>query len=76
MALNNQLSDDAHNLTKALKGQSKTQGNWGELILERVLEASGLRKGHEYDIQVSHVKKDGSRFQPDVVYSSARKIAI
>lgn len=67
MALNNQLSDDAHNLTQALKGQSKAQGNWGELILERVLEASGLRKGHEYNVQVSHVRKDGTRVQPDVV---------
>lgn len=67
MALNNQLSDDAHNLTQALKGQSKAQGNWGELILERVLEASGLRKGHEYNVQVSHVREDGTRVQPDVV---------
>ena len=67
MALNNQLSDDAHNLTQALKGQSKAQGNWGELILERVLEASGLRKDHEYNVQVSHVREDGTRVQPDVV---------
>ena len=67
MALNNQLSKDAHNLTSALKGQTKTQGNWGELILERVLEASGLRKGHEYDVQESHTREDGSRAQPDVV---------
>lgn len=67
MALNNQLSKDAHNLTSALKGQTKTQGNWGELILERVLEASGLRKGHEYDVQESHTRADGSRAQPDVV---------
>lgn len=67
MALNNQLSKDAHNLTSALKGQTKTQGNWGELILERVLEASGLRKGHEYDVQESHTRSDGSRAQPDVV---------
>ena len=67
MSLNNQLSDDAHNLTQALKGQSKAQGNWGELILERVLEASGLRKGHEYNVQVSHVRDDGTRVQPDVV---------
>ena len=67
MALNNQLSDDAHNLTQALKGQSKAQGNWGELILERVLEASGLRKGHEYNVQISHVREDGTRVQPDVV---------
>ena len=67
MSLNNQLSDDAHNLTQALKGQSKAQGNWGELILERVLEASGLRKGHEYNVQVSHARDDGTRAQPDVV---------
>jgi len=67
MSLNNQLSKDAHNLASALKGQAKTQGNWGELILERVLEASGLRKGHEYDVQESHTRADGSRAQPDVV---------
>jgi len=67
MSLNNQLSKDAHNLTSALKGQAKTQGNWGELILEKVLEASGLRKGHEYDVQESHTRSDGSRAQPDVV---------
>jgi len=67
MALNSQLSKDAHNLTSALKGQAKTQGNWGEFILERVLETSGLRKGHEYDVQESHTRGDGSRAQPDVV---------
>ena len=67
MTLNQQLSQDAHNLTSALKGQSKTQGNWGEMILERVLEASGLRKGYEYDTQESHSRDDGSRVQPDVV---------
>lgn len=67
MLLNQQLSNDAHNLTSALKGQSKVQGNWGELILERVLEASGLRKGQEYHIQMSHLREDGSRGQPDVV---------
>jgi DNA recombination protein RmuC len=67
MVLNNQLSKDAHNLTSALKGQAKVQGNWGELILERVLEASGLRKGHEYDVQESHTRDDGTRAQPDVV---------
>jgi DNA recombination protein RmuC len=67
MSLNNQLSKDAHNLTSALKGQAKTQGNWGELILEKVLEASGLRRGHEYDVQESHTRSDGTRAQPDVV---------
>lgn len=67
MTLNQQLSQDAHNLTSALKGQSKTRGNWGEMILERVLEGSGLRKGFEYDMQESHSRDDGTRAQPDVV---------
>jgi len=67
MALNRQLSDDAHNLTLALKGSSKIQGNWGEMILEKILESSGLRKGLEYDVQDSHTGIDGSRLQPDVV---------
>lgn len=67
MDLNQSLSQDAKNLTRALKGSSKTQGNWGELVLERVLEASGLRKGEEYDVQESHTREDGSRAQPDVV---------
>ncbi len=67
MDLNQSLSLDAKNLTRALKGSSKTQGNWGELVLERVLEASGLRKGEEYDVQESHTRDDGSRAQPDVV---------
>ena len=67
MQLNKTLSDDAKNLTMALKGSAKSQGNWGELILERVLEASGLRKGVEYDVQESHSREDGSRAQPDVV---------
>ena len=65
--LNKTLSDDAKNLTLALKGSSKSQGSWGELILERVLEASGLRKGEEYHVQESHTRDDGSRAQPDVV---------
>jgi DNA recombination protein RmuC len=67
MQLNKQLSQDAHNLTTALKGQSKTQGNWGELILERVLENSGLTKGEHYETQVSHTREDGTRAQPDVI---------
>ena len=67
LALNQSLSEDAKNLTSALKGSSKTQGNWGELILERVLEASGLRKGDEYVVQDSQTREDGSRAQPDVV---------
>ena len=64
--LNQRLSDEATNLTQALKGQ-KTQGNWGELILERVLEHAGLEKGREYQTQVSLKSADGERFQPDVL---------
>ncbi len=67
MELNRVLSEDAKNLTHALKGSSKTQGNWGELILERVLEASGLRRGQEYVMQESHTREDGTRAQPDVI---------
>ncbi|MFM7123356.1 MAG: DNA recombination protein RmuC [Fluviibacter sp.] len=67
MELNKTVSQEANNLTKALKGSNKTQGNWGELVLERVLESSGLRKGEEYDVQESHTLEDGRRLQPDVV---------
>lgn len=65
--LNQQLSRDANNLTSALRGQNKSQGNWGELILERVLEAAGLVKGVHFTPQESHSRDDGSRVQPDVV---------
>lgn len=64
--LNQRLGDEATNLTRALKGQ-KTQGNWGELVLERVLEHAGLEKGREYETQVSLKGADGERFQPDVL---------
>ncbi|SHL68720.1 DNA recombination protein RmuC [Pseudomonas punonensis] len=64
--LNQRLSEEAMNLTQALKGQ-KTQGNWGELVLERVLEHAGLQKGREYHTQVSLKSADGERFQPDVL---------
>lgn len=67
MALNQTLSREARQLTEALKGSSKTQGTWGELVLERVLEASGLRRGEEYEVQVSHTDGEGRRLQPDVV---------
>ncbi len=67
MELNKTVSQEANNLTKALKGSNKTQGNWGELILERVLETAGLRKGEEFDVQESHTTGDGKRLQPDVV---------
>ena len=64
--LNQRLGDEATNLTRALKGQ-KTQGNWGELVLERVLEHAGLEKGREYQTQVSLKSANGERFQPDVL---------
>ncbi len=65
--MNEQMSKETLNLTKALKGDSKMQGNWGELILERVLEKSGLEKGREYEVQQSFVTEDGNRVFPDVV---------
>ncbi len=65
--LNEQMSKEATNLTKALKGDSKMQGNWGELVLERVLEKSGLEKDREYFVQQSFTKPDGERVLPDVV---------
>jgi len=65
--LNLRMSDETRSLTQALKGDSKVQGNWGELVLESILESSGLRKGEEYVVQDSHTQSDGSRLQPDVV---------
>ena len=65
--LNQRISNDATNLTNALKGDNKIQGAWGEVILERVLEESGLKKGREYEVQVSLRDKTGKRFQPDVL---------
>lgn len=65
--LNQQMTKEATNLTKALKGDSKMQGNWGELVLERVLEKSGLEKDREYFVQQNFQREDGSRVMPDVV---------
>ena len=65
--LNLRMSDETRSLTQALKGDSKVQGNWGELVLESILESSGLRKGEEFVVQDSHTQADGSRLQPDVV---------
>ncbi|PKP14435.1 MAG: DNA recombination protein RmuC [Bacteroidetes bacterium HGW-Bacteroidetes-3] len=65
--LNLQMSKDTINLTRALKGDSKTQGNWGELVLERVLEKSGLEKDREYFVQQSFTNSEGKRILPDVV---------
>ena len=65
--LNQQITDEAAALTRALKGDSKQQGNWGEVVLSRVLSESGLRPGHEYELQVAVNGEDGRRFQPDVL---------
>ncbi len=65
--MNAQMSKETLNLTKALKGDSKMQGNWGELVLERVLEKSGLEKGREYEVQQSFTNSEGNRVLPDVV---------
>ncbi len=65
--LNQQITKEAENLTRALKGESKSQGNWGEFILESILEKSGLVKGEQYEVQVSRTSEDGKRLQPDVI---------
>ena len=76
--LNQQISQEAQNLTNALKGQVKQQGNWGEMILESILEKSGLMKGREYFVQESLKDDEGKRFQPDVIiaYPDDRKVVI
>ncbi|MDG6778570.1 DNA recombination protein RmuC [Thiomicrorhabdus sp. zzn3] len=66
-SLNAKMSQEAQNLTQALKGDSKTQGNWGELILERLLERSGLREGIEFEREKSFVDDEGRRLRPDVI---------
>lgn len=65
--LNEKITKEAENLVKALKGDTKAQGNWGEFILESILEKSGLEKGREYSVQESLTNEDGHRFQPDVI---------
>ena len=65
--LNEQITQDARNLTNALKGENKTQGNWGEIVLERILEESGLREGIEYETQGSFKNEEGSTLRPDVI---------
>lgn len=65
--LNEQMAQEALNLTQALKGDNKQQGNWGEVVLARVLAESGLREGHEYQTQVSLQDEAGKRYQPDVI---------
>jgi len=71
--INRQMSDDAQNLVKALKGDTKAQGDWGEIQLERILERSGLRKGEEYSVQESFTSEDGSRKRPDVIINLPEK---
>jgi len=65
--LNLKMSEDAKNLTTALKGQNKTQGNWGEMVLEKVLESSGLREGYEYKREVFLKDDENNSFRPDVI---------
>ncbi len=65
--LNTRISEEANNLTRALKGNTKTQGNWGEFVLEKILERSGLEKDREYKIQVSSKNVEGKPIRPDVV---------
>ena len=66
-ALNQKITEEAAALTNALKGDNKKQGNWGEVVLERILKESGLREGHEFETQMSATSEQGKRFQPDVV---------
>lgn len=65
--LNQLMSEEARNLTQALKGESKVQGNWGEMILERILEHSGLTKGREYQVQKAYRNEEGKRLYPDLI---------
>jgi DNA recombination protein RmuC len=76
--LNQLISKEANNLTRALKGETKTQGNWGEMILESILEKSGLARDREYFIQASFTDNDGKRQQPDVIvkYPGDRTVVI
>ena len=76
--LNQQISKEANNLTHALKGQAKTQGNWGEIILESILEKSGLVRDREYSVQASYTNSEGKRLQPDVIiaYPGDRSLVV
>ncbi|MBB6459596.1 DNA recombination protein RmuC [Flammeovirga kamogawensis] len=76
--MNNQISEDAQNLTKALKGDKKTQGDWGEMILDSVLSKSGLREGSEYYIQPTYSTDEGEKQRPDVVvnYPGEKQVII
>jgi DNA recombination protein RmuC len=67
LQMNQRLADEAKDLTQALKGSAKTQGDWGEVILERILEAAGLRRDHEYTMQETVAREDATRARPDVI---------
>ena len=67
LEMNQRLADEAKDLTQALKGSTKAQGDWGEVVLERILEAAGLRRGHEYIMQETIAREDASRARPDVI---------
>jgi DNA recombination protein RmuC len=67
LEMNQRLADEAKDLTQALKGSSKTQGDWGEVVLERILEAAGLRRDHEYTMQETIAREDATRARPDVI---------
>ncbi len=67
ITLNDKMTSETNSLTKALRGDSKIQGDWGELVLERILEASGLRKDEEYSLQKVYNSEEGSRLKPDVI---------
>ena len=73
-----EIKNETSNLIKALKGDNKLQGNWGELVLERILEKSGLRKDSEYSVQQSFTNEDGRRLMPDVILNlpNNKKIVI
>ncbi len=71
--MSEQLSQDAINLTNALKGENKTQGNWGELVLENILEQSGLREGSEYELQATLKSDEGKTYRPDVIVHMPQK---
>ena len=75
-AAQDHLHQDAESLTRALTGESKAQGDWGELILETILETAGLTEGREYDLQVSHLDEEGGRKRPDAVVNLPQNRAI
>src|SRR5690625_7823783 len=72
-SLNQNMAEEAKSLTRALKGDTKQQGNWGEVVMERILENSGVRKGEEYEVQKSYTTEEGRRLQTDVVVRMTHK---